>query len=443
MTRSVGLLLALAVVAAVFYARGALQVGVGYSAKQLCSGFFVAGMEAELVAQRDILPRLAVLGPLRGQLRLDIDREAGLATVGLLGVDATAVHQPERGCTLHASGPGVSPLAPAPAAPNVGVPEELASAFAAAFVEPQAPAGVDVQSGRNTLAVLLAVGGELVAERYAPVVTPQTRLQSWSMNKSLMATWIGMQADRGLLDPTASAYSLIDERGQGLSLDPTLTLLHLLQMESGLDFDETYGPGGDVTRMLYQTPTMWLEPARSGQQFAPGTHFSYSSGDTVFASYLWGQSLGRPYHDWIDTEFSAPLGLRSLIAEADVAGTQVGSSYVYMTAQDWLRVGQFWLDAYHGRAPLLSRDWLRDSVRPRPSDPEGRYGRGFWLNTGGGAFPNMPEELFYASGNSGQFVVVIPQWELVLVRLGLTTDGVSSGTGALLNSLVETLGLTQ
>ncbi len=103
-----------------------------------------------------------------------------------------------------------------------------------------------------------------------------------------------------------------------------------------------------------------------------------------------------------------------------------------MTARDWLRVGQFWLDAWHDRIAVLPPGWQRESTRARPSDEQGRYGRGFWLNTGGVAFPGLPGELFYASGNAGQAVVVFPEQELVVVRLGLTGTGVDDGLHRLL-----------
>ena len=204
-------------------------------------------------------------------------------------------------------------------------------------------------------------------------------------------------------------------------------------MESGFNFEENYTPGYDATRMLYLSAAMWPVAPSKGHSYPPGSHFSYSSGDTNLAAYLWQKSLdGEPYHQWLSREFSGPLGLNAMVAESDASGVQVGSSYTYMTGRDWLRVGQFWLDAWHGRTPLLPEGWQQESTRPRVSDERGRYGRGFWLNTGGVAFPGVSDELFYASGNAGQAVVVFPRQELVVVRLGLTDTGIDSGLHQLL-----------
>jgi CubicO group peptidase (beta-lactamase class C family) len=423
------LLLVALLVAGALMVRPAMQVAVGYSAKQLCSGVFVAGLPASFTQEKDILPRMAILGPLRSALHMSVDESAGRVSASLLGVHAQAVHLPWRGCTLHTSGAGVPALAAAEIeSPGAEVPADLAAAMDEAFAE---PAG----GGRNTQALLVSRGGTLLAERYAPPVDAGTRLQGWSMNKSLMATWIGLQVQDGNLDPNRPLRELLRGQVEGEQLDPTLTLLHLLQMESGLDFEEVYGPGSDVTQMLYLSREMWKLPASLEQAYRPGEHFSYSSGDTVFASYVWQGSLDRPYEQWIAERFANPLGISSLVAEADASGVQVGSSYAYLTARDWLRAGQLWLDAWHGRSALLSQDWLRDSVLRHDSDPRGRYGRGFWLNSDGVAFPGMPETLFYAGGNAGQYVAVIPEWEMVVVRLGLTDPDVDTGFEAFLGKL--------
>ena len=417
------LLLLFVLLLAVRWVSAALEVATGYSAKQLCSGVFVAGLTPDFVIENDIHLSMATLGPLLPWLEVAL-AEPQRAWARLFGIEAEAVYTGETGCVLN-PGPGVeaSPggserMQPAIAGRVVEPPAHLAPLFEAAFAEPEA-------GQRRTLAILVVQNGEIVAERYAPRVSPLTPLQGWSMNKSLMATWIGLQVERGNLaldTPVRAAVADLDPAlAEKLSGD--LELSHLLHMESGLAFEETYFPGDDATRMLYRSAVMWRVAPGNGHHYPPGRHFSYSSGDTNLAAMIWSRSLdGQSYVDWIDREFVAPLGLQDVTSEADASGIQVGSSYTYMPARSWARVGQFWLDAWHGRGARLSQDWMRASVLPRPSNGGGDYGRGFWLNTKGDVFPDLPSNLFYASGHNSQYVMVLPDQELVVVRLGLSSS---------------------
>ncbi|TXS93991.1 serine hydrolase [Parahaliea maris] len=432
---TVGVLLCGLVLLLWWAARPALQVAVGYTAKQLCSGILVSGLPLDAVWARDVAPRMAIIGPLRGALRQGVQADAGGVSSRFLGVSARAEHRREAGCTLF--GEPASPPKPAGDfrwAGATDAPEDgpFADALDAAFGEPGG-------GGRNTLAVLVSHRGQLVGERYRPPVSPATRLQGWSMNKSLMATWVGLQVQRGDLSldsPVADALRAEGRDDLAGAVDPGLNLGHLLHMESGLGFEETYAPGDDATRMLYRSRAMWAVAPATGQAYSPGEHFSYSSGDTNVASMIWQRSLGeRGYRDWLADNFSGPLGLQHPVYEADASGVQVGSSYTYLRGRDWLRVGQLWLDAWHGRSDVLSQAWQRAAVTPRPSSRDGQYGRGFWLNTAGASFSRLPETLFYASGNGSQAVVVFPEQELVVVRLGLTTTGVDSGLESLLEAV--------
>ena len=247
------------------------------------------------------------------------------------------------------------------------------------------------------------------------------------MNKSLMASFVGIQVERGLLDldlPVRDQLSHLGvDSGVITDLSADLTLKHLLSMASGLDFDERYYPGDDVTEMLYGKGPMWQVPLKQGHRVMPGAEFVYSSGDTNVVSYLWQQSLGgEDYAAWLTREVYVPLELTDPLLEPDSSGIQVGSSFAYLTARDWARVGQWWLDAWHGRDALLPQSWQRLAVTPGTSRGGEGYGLGFWLNTKQRSFPGVPENTFNAGGNSGQYVVVVPEAELVVVRLGLTLD---------------------
>jgi len=444
----------------------AAVIGAGYAAKQICSGVFVARLPERFVVDNDVLPRLATVGPMAALLDYAVDPLQRRVSATLLGQRVIAQFEPSFGCTLfdeendeqqstthspldsppeksrvHLTSTPLQPTATQDRTPpligsNDATPK-LDTALNTAFAEP-------FEGGRNTLAVVVMHQGKLVAERYQAPVSVMTPMQGWSMNKSLMATFIGHQIDRGRMSLNDSVSEALNTAGAEASLvsmvSSDLTLGHLLSMTSGFDFTERYFPGDDVTDMLYRQPGMWMSAPATGHTRPPGEQLAYSSGDINTASLMWQQSLeGQTYPDWIDAHFSRPLGMREMVLEPDASGIQVGSSYAYLTPRDWARMGQLWLDAWHGRSPIISQDWQRLAVTPGTANNGEIYGLGFWLNTGHRAFPSAPESTFHAGGNSGQFVAVLPERELVVVRLGLTLNESRADMDVLLADVLAAL----
>ena len=439
--------------------RSTATIGAGYTAKQICSGVFVGRLPEQFIVSTDVLPRLATVGPLAELLGYEVNHSQREVVARILGQKVTAQYREGYGCTLnqtdhpplftfvaaaddvseHPHDTDATPPTianPAPAA-QAGNKPALQAALNTAFAEPP-------EGGRNTLAVIVMHRGQVVAERYRAPVTAATPMQGWSMNKSLMATFIGRQVDQGNLDLDGAVVSALyaadtDARTLG-KVDPSLTLRHLLSMTTGFDFSERYFPGDDVTDMLYRQPSMWQSAPDTGHAYPPGVQWAYSSGDINTASLMWQQSLnGEPYPDWIHMNFSRPLALEEVVLEPDASGVQVGSSYAYLTARDWARMGQLWLDAWHGRSDVISQQWQRLAVTPGTAKNGEIYGLGFWLNTTHRAFPSAPDNTFHAGGNSGQFVVVIPEEELVVVRLGLTLNESRTDMNALLTDVLAAL----
>ena len=438
-------------------------IGAGYAAKQLCSGIFVARLPERFVLNTDVLPRLATVGPMAALLDYEIDHARQNVSTSMLGQEKTAQFERGFGCTLWAteafqrtalsrraetlppnspdpyrenppSEPD-TPGMPMPAATLASDDARLNAALDAAFAE-------TTEGDRHTLAVLVMHKGVLVAERYQAPVSVEHPMQGWSMNKSLMATFIGYQIDAGKLNLNDPVWEMLVSEGFNTHdldrIDRSLSLRHLLSMSSGFDFSERYFPGDDVTAMLYQHPVMGYSAPSKGHAYPPGERFAYSSGDINTASLMWQQSLeGEAYPDWLARNFLGPLGLQEMVMEPDANGVQVGSSYAYLTARDWARMGQLWLDAWHGRSAIISQSWQRQAVAPGTATNGEIYGLGFWLNTGQRRFPSAPESTFNAGGNSGQFVVVMPEEELVVVRLGLTLDESQANMDRLLADLLK------
>lgn len=410
-------------------------IATGYAAKTTCSGHFVSGRPVADVAGD--LPD----NPLVPFLRTSTDDRAGTVTTTLLGMwGSTAWYTPRVGCTLASEDPGFAPLAEAP--PAATRPEQppgdpaVAAALDGAFAE-DLPDG----AATHTRAVVVMHEGRIVAERYADGFDEATPLLGWSMGKSVANAIVGRLVHEGRLDLDQSDLrpEWVDDARADITLD------QLLQMSSGLAFEEVYDPDTDATRMLFRPGDTAAYAASKPLVAEPGTRWSYSSGTTnivcdvaAAAAEADGTVLAR------ELVFD-PLGMASAVMELDTSGDPICSSFMYATARDWARFGQWFLQEgmWEGER-LLPDDWVAYSTTPVALATDHPYGAHWWLNDGGHGdlrMPDAPADAYWASGNEGQQVVVLPSHDMVVVRLGLTQDvgGIGWGLEPLLADLVEAL----
>lgn len=439
----VGVLAAL-VAGAAWYLGPVAPIATGYAAKVVCSAHVLSERAVE-DAQGDLPPN-----PLVPLLRISTD-DAEQVTASLQGAWASTAYATDGlGCSLAEEDPGFTPL-PEPAQEDPEAPwpagdgpaevpaavdeAALDTAIDGAFTEDD-PEG----RRRNTRAVVVIRDGELIAERYGQGFGPDTRLLGWSMTKSVANAIVGRLVDVGELALDADGLRTEwrdDERA-------AITLEQLLQMTSGLAFDETYDPDTDATRMLFTPGDAAAYAADQPLLHEPGTTWHYSSGTTNLLCDLAHDASGLGPEMARELVF-APLGMTSAVMEPDASGSLVCSSYQYATARDWARFGQWFLqDGVWEDERLLPDGWVEASTTPVEAATT-PYGMQWWLNTGAEGQQRMdsvPNDAFWASGHEGQQVVVVPSEELVLVRLGFSGefDGVDWGLEPLLAEVIDALG---
>jgi CubicO group peptidase (beta-lactamase class C family) len=431
------------------------QAGAGYIAKGLCSGALMGGMDPELLMEQEF-----AMGT--GVVDWEIRESGGEVEVSaLFGLIRTrARYHPGLGCSriTESQDPVTLPVISRPVSsepPEAGVPWRIAP-----FAPNVPPAGVDraaleaalddamsepdPTNPRRTRAIVVVHDGWVVGERYAPGIQPSTPLLGWSMTKSITHALIGIAVADGLMDPTEPLP--VPEWSSGNDPRAVITLDQALRMSSGLAFEEVYADfGSDVVRMLMVEHDAGRMAAEQPLEAEPGTRWHYSSGTTNLITRTLRQVMGDDALYWTfpyDRLFT-PLGMHTAVLETDPSGTFVGSSYGYASARDWARFGLLYLNdgVWDGRR-ILPEGWVRYGVTPTPGAPNREYGAHWWLNAGGGA-EGIPTDEFRASGFDGQYVMVVPSKNTVIVRLGQTP-----GTGfdsvaferAILNALPNPTG---
>lgn len=271
--------------------------------------------------------------------------------------------------------------------------------------------------GSRTTAVLVRQNNKEVDSDYAAGFSFNTPQRTWSVAKSIAATLVGaavLSGEHAVDDPINMNYWR-----SGGSSEPrnAITIDHALRMASGRYSDTP----GNRTDALYwggstvnETATGWPLVHK------PGTVFRYANNDTLMAI--------KGIEGWISyypaREFLEQLGMDDTVAETDIRGDTILSSQVWSTADDLAKLGQLYLDngAIHKGTEkeerVLPENWRDYASAASGPQPEGRpigYGAGFWLfNSSEG----IPPDTIAAMGNRGQYIVIVPSRNVVIVRRG-------------------------
>ncbi len=293
-------------------------------------------------------------------------------------------------------------------------------------------------SDNVTLAQLVMHKGEIVSEIYGPQVTAQTTLISWSMAKSMTHALVGIAQMDGLLN-VAESHLLPEWRSDDRH---NITLQQLLEMRSGLSWVEDYvdGDASDVIEMLFGSGKDDIARYAIAQPLAtaPGAEWLYSSGTTNIVTRLLGNALGDANGSHVNIERfmrSRLLDAIDMYAEPkfDAAGTFVGSSYVYATARDFAKFGLLYLrDGVCNGVRILPEGWVDHARTQHVFDEETGlgYGAHWWTLTG-------ERNSLVAAGYEGQYIMVIPDRDLVVVRLGKTVAELRNTVVAELRGVIE------
>tara|TARA_R110002072_G_scaffold201316_3_gene359081 strand:+ start:131 stop:1450 length:1320 start_codon:yes stop_codon:yes gene_type:complete len=270
---------------------------------------------------------------------------------------------------------------------------------------------------RKTRAVLVLYKGQIIAEKYSEGFTKNSRILGWSMTKSIMSTVFGIlehQQKINIQDKAPVESWQNDARKE-------ITIHNLLQMNSGLKWDENYVEISDATKMLFLERDMTKVQEEKPLIGKPNETWNYSSGTSNLLSGILRDQFKnhQSYLDFWYTNLIDKIGMNSMILESDLAGNYVASSYAWATTRDWGKFGLLYLHngAWNGEE-LFTKEWVDYVTTPTPTS-NGSYGAQFWLNTEK-QLKDVSQNMYFADGYQGQRVYILPDEDLVIVRFGLS-----------------------
>ena len=283
----------------------------------------------------------------------------------------------------------------------------------------------DYVSLNRVSGLLIIKGGRRVFETYQLGTDQHTRWASMSVVKSITATLIGAAIKDGHIasidDPVARYVGALS----GSAYDD-VTIRQLLQMTSGVQWDETYtDPRSDRRRMLeiqntQQPGAVIAMMATLPRAAAPGTRWNYSTGETHVAGALLHAAVGRPLSDYLADRIWTKVGMESDATWwlESPGGLEVGGSGLSATLRDYGRFGLFLLAGGQvGDERILPDRWIADAGSARlVNGRQVDYGYMLW------PIPNaagtINEGAFEARGIFGQHIYMNPREQLVIVVWG-------------------------
>lgn len=285
-------------------------------------------------------------------------------------------------------------------------------------------------SGQNTKALLIVRHGYIVAEYYAGDFYADDAHDSYSMAKSVCSAVVGIAIQQKKIEsvqqklteffPMRGAPADAPYRGH-------ITIEHLLTMTSGTDFDNK------VHYPQMKASPDWVDYVLSRPvTHAPGSFWRYTADPTLLSGIV-SKATGMSMYAYAKSELFDPIGMNSVRWKGGPNDHTNGNGDLFATARDCARFGFLYLNngRWDGRQ-ILPADWVERSTQPcrsaerAPCDcwqPEGRpaasgapfdYGYLWWCRR----LPGVPADAYYAFGGFGQFILIVPSLDVVMVRLG-------------------------
>ena len=284
---------------------------------------------------------------------------------------------------------------------------------------------IDYMALNRVTALLVLKDGKIAYEDYEMGNTETTRWMSMSMVKSITSSLVGAAIQDGYIhsidDPVTQYVAQLKR-----SAYDGVSIRYLLQMASGVKWDETYtNPASDRRRMLdaqiAQRPGAILDVmAKLPRAGAPGTIWNYSTGETFVAGAVVRSAVGRPLAQYLSERIWAKAGMESDATWwlESAGGLEIGGSGLSATLRDYGRFGLFLMNGgVAGGEKILPDGWVRDAGSSKTIGGKVvDYGYMIWpLSAKSGA---ANQGAFQSLGIYGQHIYVNPRENVVIVVWG-------------------------
>lgn len=275
----------------------------------------------------------------------------------------------------------------------------------------------------GTVAFLIIRNDSVWSESYNDGYDKDAKSNSFSMAKSIVSACLGKAILEGKIKSLDQKVSdFFPEFKQGKSA--SMTVGDLSSMASGLDWDESYySPFSITTRAYFDEDLNGVILGLKGVE-VPGTFYKYLSGNTQLLAMCIEKATDQSLADYVSEKFWKPMGAENEALWQTDKENGIVKAYccIASNARDFARFGKLYKQngKWNGQQ-ILDSNFVATSTKPRfEASPE--YGYGWWLSD----YKN--KKAYYMRGHLGQYVIVIPEDDLIIVRLGHKNAPSTNGT---------------
>lgn len=269
----------------------------------------------------------------------------------------------------------------------------------------------------NTASFLIIKKGKLLHEEYWNGYTQDSKTNSFSMAKAVTVMLLGKAIEEKKIKSLSQKYSDFFENYSNVEFGNHLTLGDLAKMEAGLNWNEDYKNPFLQNAKAYYGKSLEEAVLLRGFKNEPGTKFEYQSGAAQLLGFALRKSMNKTLAQFASEKLWQPLGMtQNADWNTDDFGLEKTFCCINSNARDYAKLGQLFLNnGKVGKDQVLNRNFLEEMRTPTKLSG-GAYGMGLWINY------DAPVKHYYFWGLYGQYIIVIPEEEMVIVRTGTYKD---------------------
>ena len=269
----------------------------------------------------------------------------------------------------------------------------------------------------DTASFIVVKEGKLLHEEYWNGYNKLSKTNSFSMAKAITVMLLGKALEEGKIKNINENFSTFFNEFRNKPFGRDLKLKHLAQMESGLDWDENYKNPFLPNAKAYYGRSLLKATFSRKFKIKPGEIFEYQSGSTQLLGFAIQKAINKSLSSYLSEKFWGPMGMEQNAEwSVDESGMEKTYCCIHSNSRDFAKLGQLFLDdGKVGNKQILNSDFI-EKMRTPTEKSEKIYGMGLWINH------DNPIKHYYFLGLQGQYIIMIPEYKMVIVRTGSYHD---------------------